>query len=104
MINKIDKRALFINKHYKSRRMSTMSSSTALGGCRHSSVDGSSISRVCPIIIYYWGGNSPQSSITTFFDVFPDLEPTASMAWTTSIPFVTFPNTTCLPEGKGKYF
>ena len=36
--------------------------------------------------------------MTTGADVLPDSEPTASIALTTSKPFVTLPKTTCLPS------
>ena len=38
--------------------------------------------------------------MTTGFEVWPDWEPTASMAFTTSMPLVTEPNTTCLPSSQ----
>ena len=41
--------------------------------------------------------NCPQSATTTFFDVAPLWLPTASIAFTTSMPFVTLPNTQCFP-------
>lgn len=43
---------------------------------------------------------SPQSAITTFWLVLPLDDPTASMAFTTSIPLTTLPNTTCLPSSQ----
>merc|ERR1712100_809839 len=43
----------------------------------------------------------PQSAITTGCDVLPSLEPTASTFFTTSMPSVTLPKTTCLPSKCG---
>ena len=42
--------------------------------------------------------NWPQSTIFTDFLVCPLSDPTFSMARTTSIPLMTFPNTTCFPS------
>lgn len=44
----------------------------------------------------YW--TSPQSVMEIFLEVCPDLEPYDSTFFTTSIPSVTRPNTTCLPS------
>ena len=38
--------------------------------------------------------------MSTFFDVAPDPEPTASIFLTTSMPLVTEPKTTCLPSSQ----
>merc|ERR1719221_2209248 len=40
----------------------------------------------------------PQSATTTGFEHLPDWEPTASIFFTTSMPSVTLPNTTCFPS------
>lgn len=42
----------------------------------------------------------PQSVISTFFEVLPEPEPSASMALTTFMPSLTSPNTTCLPSSQ----
>jgi hypothetical protein len=52
-------------------------------------------------VAWCYASNWPQSAITTSARVRPLGEPTASTAFTTSIPFVTFPNTTCLPSNQG---
>lgn len=44
--------------------------------------------------VYNW----PQSSTTTFLEVFPLSLPYFSIVFTTSIPSTTLPNTTCLPS------
>ena len=38
--------------------------------------------------------------MSTFFDVAPEPEPTASIFLTTSMPLVTEPKTTCLPSSQ----
>ena len=43
----------------------------------------------------------PQSAMTTLADVLPLDDPTASIFRTTSYPFTTCPNTTCLPSRCG---
>jgi len=45
--------------------------------------------------------NSPDSEILTVFEVLPDLEPTPSIALTTSKPSKILPKTTCLPSSHG---
>merc|ERR1719336_849003 len=45
----------------------------------------------------------PQSAITTGLDVLPDCEPTASIFFTTSMPSVTLPKTTCLPSSQAVF-
>lgn len=48
-----------------------------------------------PLVLYMiW----PQSATTTGELVLPLLDPTDSIAFTTCMPFVTLPNTTCLPS------
>eukprot|EP00961_Rhodomonas_salina_P236894 3202106-Rhodomonas_salina.4 len=42
-------------------------------------------------------GSSPQSIIVTFFEGFPEFEPTSSIFFTTSYPSKTSPKTTCFP-------
>ena len=42
----------------------------------------------------------PQSEMTTGLEVSPLWLPTASQAWTTSMPLVTEPKTTCLPSSQ----
>merc|ERR1711924_94695 len=44
---------------------------------------------------------SPQSLMTTVFEVFPLPLPTFSTFFTTSVPSTTFPNTTCFPSKCG---
>jgi hypothetical protein len=38
--------------------------------------------------------------MVTVLEVFPDEDPTPSMAWTTSRPSLTCPKTTCLPSNQ----
>ncbi len=45
----------------------------------------------------------PQSVTTTGWDVFPLVEPTDSTVFTTSMPLVTLPKTTCLPSSHGVF-
>ncbi|KAH0456593.1 hypothetical protein IEQ34_014500 [Dendrobium chrysotoxum] len=46
---------------------------------------------------------SPQSSINTGDEVFPDCDPSLSIAWTTEYPSTTLPNTTCFPSSHGVF-
>lgn len=50
-----------------------------------------------------WNHSWPQFLISTFLEVFPDCDPTASILSTTSIPSTTDPNTTCLPSNLEKW-
>lgn len=45
-----------------------------------------------------WAQSCPQLAMTTLLEVLPLWLPLASMAFTTSIPSTTFPNTTCFPS------
>ena len=47
------------------------------------------------------GRSSPQSPIFTDWDVRPVRLPTASIFFTTSMPWTTLPKTTCLPSSQG---
>lgn len=47
--------------------------------------------------------NTPQSLITTFFEVLPLCEPTSSILSTTFSPDVTLPNTTCFPSSQAVF-
>ncbi|MPC48547.1 hypothetical protein E2C01_042323 [Portunus trituberculatus] len=45
---------------------------------------------------------SSQSEMTTFLDGRPEREPRLSIAFTTSMPSTTLPNTTCFPSSHGQ--
>merc|ERR1719410_268670 len=60
-------------------------------------------SHVLLLLYIQYQSSTPQSLITTFFEVLPFALPTASIAFTTSIPLVTFPNTTCFPSNQAVF-
>merc|ERR1712050_635259 len=47
--------------------------------------------------------SDPQSAIITFWEHLPESDPTASIFFTTSIPPVTEPKTTCLPSSQSVF-
>lgn len=50
------------------------------------------------LLYYNYSFSSPESTIVTLLDGFPDDEPTDSMFLTISSPSRTFPKTTCRPS------
>ena len=55
------------------------------------------------IKVFDQGTSSPQLAMVTFSVGFPDFVPNFSIFWTTEIPEITFPKTTCFPSSQSVF-